>query len=353
MAGEKTEKPTDKKLLDSAKKGQSYKSRDMVVLCILVAGVGFTATRSFNTVVEMYCGFIEKGFKTPPADAARELVFAFLTLSLPIILACVVATVLPSLWQSRLVLATEAIKIDFSALNPVAGFKKLFSMKTVKELVKAVLYLLLTIVVAYAFWVFQRHMLLAQLYVSTTEAGAAWVKAGVILVFYCVAAFIFIIGLDAWVDYLLYIKNLKMEKHEVKQEYKQAEVSSEVKSRRREVHEELLSEQIKSDVAQSQFVLANPTHIAIGVYMDTESLPLPFVSVLETEQKARAVIAYAEKIGIPVVRDIRLTRAIFKVATRYTFVPYELVEEVYKVLFWLLEVEKARAGNGDAPTLAS
>ncbi|HFR2646422.1 TPA: EscU/YscU/HrcU family type III secretion system export apparatus switch protein, partial [Shigella sonnei] len=75
------------------------------------------------------------------------------------------------------------------------------------------------------------------------------------------------------------------------------------KSRRRELHIEILSEQTKSDIRNSKLVVMNPTHIAIGIYFNPEIAPAPFISLIETNQCALAVRKYANEVGIPTVRD--------------------------------------------------
>lgn len=104
---------------------------------------------------------------------------------------------------------------------------------------------------------------------------------------------------------------------------------------------EILSEQVKSDIENSRLIVANPTHIAVGIYFKPELLPIPFISVMETNQRALAVRAYAEKVGVPVVRDIPLARRIFASHRRYSLVSLDEVEEVLRLLMWLEQVENA------------
>jgi|GEM_PF-116575 len=342
MSGEKTELPTQKKLRDSAKKGQSYKSRDIVAACILGAGMLFMTTMSLSGVGTLFEDFLTRGNNISPAYAGEKIFQLFLQVSLPFVGVCIAATVVPSLLQSKFALAFEAIKIDFNALNPVSGFEKIFSLKTVKEFIKALLYLMVFSAVIYMFYHQYRNVLYSLVYAQPSSIATIWLQAGTALVLLCLASFMLIILLDGLVDYYLYIKNLKMEKHEVKQEYKEQEGSQEVKHRRREVHQEILSGQVKGAIEKSDFILANPTHIAIGVYTNTDISPYPFISVLEKNQIALAVIAYAEKHDIPVVRDIPLARRIFKGAKRvYTFIPQDSVEPIFRILQWLKEVELA------------
>ena len=341
MAGEKTELPTQKKLRDSAKKGQSYKSRDIVAACILGAGMLYMSTFSLSGVGTLFEDFITRGNNISPAYAGAKIFELFLQLSLPFVGVCIVATIIPSLLQSKFALAFEAIKIDFNSLNPVSGFQKIFSLKTVKEFIKALLYLMVFIAVVYMFYHQYRNILFSLVYAQPSSIATIWLQAGTTLVLLCLASFMLIILLDGLVDYYLYIKNLKMEKHEVKQEYKEQEGSAEVKHRRKEVHHEILSEQVKHHIDQSDFILANPTHIVIGIYTNIKISPLPLVSVLAKNQTALAVIAYAEKTGTPVVRDIPLARRIFKDARLYSFISQEAVEPIFRILQWLKEVELA------------
>ena len=72
-----------------------------------------------------------------------------------------------------------------------------------------------------------------------------------------------------------------------------------MKQEQRRLGHELLSGEMMGNVEQSTFVLANPTHIAIGVYINAAIAPLPFVSVMETNERALAVIEHAKKMNIP------------------------------------------------------
>ncbi|WP_046155942.1 EscU/YscU/HrcU family type III secretion system export apparatus switch protein [Chromobacterium vaccinii] len=339
---DKTEKPTHKRLRDSAKKGQSFKSKDLIVACLTLAGVVYLV--SFGSLVELMGVFrqaVAHGFQLGMQGYAMAVVWLGIKLLLPIFLLCVLASALPSLLLSGFVLATEALKLNLEALNPVQGFKKLFSLRTVKEVVKAVLYLASFAVAAVVVWRKHKLLLFAQLHGGPMDMAAIWRELLLSLVLTCLGCIALIIVLDSLAEYFLFMKDMKMEKEEVKREMKEQEGNPEVKSRRREVHMEILSEQVKSDVSNSRLIVANPTHIAIGIYFKPELSPIPLVSVLETNQRALAVRAYAEKVGVPVIRDIPLARRIFASHRRYSFISMEEIDAVLRLLVWLEEVENA------------
>lgn len=341
MSDEKTEQPTQHKLKESAEKGESYKSKDAVAATIIVAGMVMISVMSFAEVGEVFKDFISRGNNISIAYATDRAFGLFLSLTLPFVGVCILATVIPSLLQSKFVLAFKAFKFNLDSLNPVNGFKNMFSMKTVKELVKALVYLAIFFVVTLSFFKLYQRMLLDLIYVQAGAIARIWVKAGTSIVLLCLIAFLVVIVLDGIADYLIYIKKQKMDKHEVKQEYKEMEGNPEVKSRRKEVHQELLSASEKTDIEQSNFVLANPTHIAIGIFANPEISPMPLISLVAKGEKALAIIRYAEKHGVPVVRDILVARRLFKEARRYEFIPMEMVEPIFRILVWLKEVELA------------
>jgi len=144
------------------------------------------------------------------------------------------------------------------------------------------------------------------------------------------------------VEYRLYIREMRMEKHEVKQEHKDHNGNPEIKQRRREIGEEL-SAQTQSDVAGSSMILANPTHIAVGIYIHPDYPGLQFVSLRERGNRARKVIALAERVGVPVVRDIPVARAVYARVRRYQFVPAELTTPITRILLWLKDIERNHA----------
>lgn len=341
MSGEKTEEPTQKKLQDSAEKGQSYKSRDIVAATIIAVGLLGLSTVSLSEIGELFKEFISRGDGITSSYVVDRVVKLFLRLTIPFVGICIIATIIPSLIQSKFILAFEAIKLNFDSLNPVNGFKKIFSMKTVKEFVKALLYLAIFVTVTYSFFLFYQHVLLELVYVQTPAIANIWLKAGTNIVLLCLLSFVVIIVIDGLADYFLYIKDLKMDKHEVKQEYKEQEGNMEMKSYRKELRKELLNAQEKTDIEGSNFILANPTHIAIGIYVNINISGLPFVSLVAKGDKAQAIIAYAESHGTPVVRDILVARQLFKNAQRYSFIPMEMIEPIYRILIWLKEVEFA------------
>lgn len=338
----KTEKPTDKKRRDAAKKGQTFKAKDLATTCLMLCGFFYLATDSaLMEVMEVYRRIIASNFETNLGDYVRQLAFLLGRIIAPLILICFVASALPTVIASGLTLAFEALKLNFGALNPINGFKKIFSLRTVKDTVKALLYLACFGIAFYVVWATQKHLLFAQLHGQIVDLFPVWGSLLLRLVLVFLGCILLIVLLDALSEYWLYIKDLKMDKDAVKRERKEQDGSPEIKQRRRDLHLELLSEQVKSDIRGSRVIVANPTHIAVGIYFRPEVTIMPFISLMETNQRALAVRAYAAKVGVPVVTDIALARRIFKTHQRYSFVQNDEIEQVLRLLLWLEEVEQA------------
>jgi len=343
---EKTEQPTDKKQRDSAKKGQSWKAQDLIVLLVTIAGAAFIrfAFPPGHTV-ELFDKALNSGFDIPIAVFAMQAFALFVKWSGLTLLAVLIPATLPSLLLSRFRLGTETVKIDFKAINPISGFKKIFSIRNAKNAAKALLYLTLFLGGIAAFWERRKHILLATGRMELGSLVLVWADLAWELVLYCLGAILCLVVMDTAVEFALYIKDLKMTKDEVKREYKDTQGDPEIKGRRRQLAHEMLNEIQKAEVSQSSFVLANPTHIAIGIYVNRDITDWPFVSIVETNARALAVIAYAEEVGVPVIRNVPLTRGVYRTAQRYEFVDREWLFEVVDILMWLRQVEAAANGE--------
>ncbi|GAB1439382.1 EscU/YscU/HrcU family type III secretion system export apparatus switch protein [Providencia sp.] len=342
---EKTEKPTDKKIKDSAKKGQSYKSKDSVAAIVLVVSAFvFDGMTSFSDLMLLTRKILQSPSNINIDILLWEFFIVFIGILLPILLACFLAGTLLSLLQSRFRLATEAIKLDFTKLNPIAGFKKIFSLNSLKELIKAILYLLVFAVSALVFFYLWRHDIF-MLYRTTIEGMIRqWANLSTTFVIVFLAVALLIIIIDMVTEFFLFIKNLKMEKQEVKKEYKDNEGDPHIKSARKSLHYELLTEEVKSNVRNSTFVMANPTHIAMLIYYDSDIAPLPFLFSKSRGTHAKAIIKYAEQQGIPVVRDIPLARKVWRLYKKDSFIDDTGLEEIMQIISWLVRVELVQMG---------
>lgn len=348
-SAEKTEKPTPQRLKKEGRKGKSYNSRDLIAAAVLLGGLPAIALlSSLDRVGALYVDIARHPTVLSPQLAALAALKGLLVALAPVLLISVVTIALLSLWMSRGIIAAEAVRIDLNRLNPVNGFKNLFSLKVVKDLVRTLLYLLCTALFCWLAIGLWGPDLFALARATPAQLATAWAQRALSFGLGLLAALAPVYLLAGWLDRVLFIREMKMEKHEVKREHKDNETKPEIKRRRRDIADEL-SAQVQADTLGSKVVLANPTHIAIGIFVMDEGPMMPFVSVREKGRRARKVIALAEANGIPVVRDVRLARAVYFNSRRYRFVQSEQIDAVMRLIAWLRDVERAGApDNTDA-----
>lgn len=338
----KTEKPTQKKLQDASKKGQILKSRDLTVSVIMLVGTLYLGyVFDVHHIMSILEYILDHNAKPDIWDYFKAMGIGWLKTIIPFLLVCMFTTILVSWFQSKMQLATEAVKLKFDSLNPVNGLKRIFGLKTVKEFVKAILYIIFFALEIKVFWSNHKSLLFKTLDGDIISLLSDWGEMLFLLILYCLDSMIIVLIFDFIAEYFLFMKDMKMDKQEVKREYKEQEGNPEIKSKRRERHQEILSEQLKSDVSNSRLMIANPTHIAIGIYFKPHLSPIPLISVRETNEVALAVRKYAKEIGIPIITDKKLARKIYATHRRYDYVSFENIDEILRLLLWLEDVENA------------
>ncbi|MCP4884803.1 MAG: hypothetical protein GY908_13560 [Flavobacteriales bacterium] len=265
-AEEKTEEPTDKKFKDSAEEGQTFKFKEIlyffnvffVILTLGAIDIISIVDKSLETIHDM--------------DALQryiDLVWDQIVLAFVVPIAVAIFSVcLPSLMQTKFVIATKALKIDIAKLNPVQGIKNIFSMKTIIELFKSlvihfvgcifiVIWFSLYAPEIFSFIYLTKGDVLSKLY----EEVIFFILLAMTLIFVSTLPF-------SYFEYQQFVKDLKMTKDEVKREQKDQNGNPEIKGKRQEFHRSLLNDSDERDVKRSSVILANPTHLAIGIFFD-------------------------------------------------------------------------------------
>ncbi|HZI12505.1 MAG TPA: EscU/YscU/HrcU family type III secretion system export apparatus switch protein [Myxococcus sp.] len=324
MSGDKTEQPTAKRLREARRKGQLPRSRLLSSSAVLLGGLlgltasapsGFARLRDWTARL-----FLEQ--RAP--GAWEEGLWTAAWLCGPVLGGALAASLLVSLATVGFEADTRHVLPKLERISPVAGLKRLFSLRPLTELARSLGVVLL---VAALVWSEVEE-------VGSDALRAAWLGGaeGLGLLMECLARLAVRLG---WVllvlgvgDYVLarrrHTKDLMMSREEVKREYKESEGDPRHKGHRRAMHRQLAQGGPARGVQKATAVVVNPTHIAVALRYDAGECEAPYLVARARDGAALALREEARRLGIPVVRDIPLARSL---------VHYDLGEPVPEELY--------------------
>ncbi|MBL8151498.1 MAG: type III secretion system export apparatus subunit SctU [Blastocatellia bacterium] len=349
QGGEKTEKPTPKRIKDARKKGNIAKSKDLTNAILFLITVAMLAVlNSFNSRVLLkhmeesmripfMIGHLDLERATDVLAAGGLVLFKVLA---PLLAVNLVIALAVDFMQVGAMFTTETLKPQFDKLNPVNGFKGIFfQKKTYIELLKTILKIVILTGLFYV--IFKNHMSL----LIIAARRSVWYSAsltGQILfdVSIKVGGFFLAIGVaDFGLQHHLWIKDLMMSKYEVKQEYKQDEGDPHNKAARKRLHRELLQHNAVQDVKKADVVIVNPTHIAVAIRYNKEEMDAPQIIAKGEMLMAEKILEIARENNIPVMRNVPLAHALNKLEEGEE-IPEELYEAVAEVLNWVYKLHR-------------
>ncbi|PRO65214.1 flagellar biosynthesis protein FlhB [Alkalicoccus urumqiensis] len=348
FAQEKTEQATPKKRKDSRQKGQVAKSTDVntsfillfVFLLFWIAGgfvvEGLLRMTEYTLTDYMLMELTEANLHTMLLTYSFE---AFL-ITAPVMLAAAVAGITANLMQVGTLFAPEAIKFKLEKINPLKGFKRIFSTRALVEFLKSMLKIsLVGLVTGSVIWFYLDDLLRLGLY-SVYDSSAL---IGNLIVIMGLAVGFLLIFL-AMLDYLYqkydFEKNIRMSKQDVKDEHKKAEGDPLIKSKIKEKQRQMAMNRMMQEVPKADVVITNPTHYAVALKYDDDSMDAPVITAKGVDYIALKIKNTAKNHHVITVENRPLARALYAEADIGDQVPETLFKGVAEVLAYVYRIQK-------------
>jgi flagellar biosynthetic protein FlhB len=350
--GEKTEQPTDKRLREARRKGQVTKSQDLTSALLWLAALAALwlggssivsglaeSMRETLSKAALFEGDLDAGVALAAlADGLAAMAWALAPL-LAVLFLMALAT---SFLQVGPVFSFEAVKMNAVRLNPSENFKqKFFKSRPYIELSKTILKLAVaSIIVCTSLWG-ARFDLLRLSGEGVAQAASLTLSLGIGIGLKVGLVFLLAGAVDYFLQRFLYLKELRMTKQEVKQEFKESEGDPLIKGARRQLHLEILAQNMVAAVKGADVVVINPTHVAVALKYDTAVMDAPTVVAKGAGVIAAQIRRVAEESKVPIMRDVPLARTLFDLEVDAE-VPEELYEAVAVVLRWVYNLARER-----------
>jgi flagellar biosynthesis protein FlhB len=341
----KTEQPSQRKLGRARERGQVIQSREINNLFMLSAGAVLMLLMAPSVAARMattLARFLDPARLIAGGGILWEAVGALLgelaqALILPVLLLVAMA-IAASLLQTGLVLAVEKVGFNPSRLSLVAGFQRLFSLRSALELLKNIAKVALVLAVSALLLVPELHHLPAL--ISMNPAALAAQILHLLLRF--LLGVLVLVALLALLDYgyqrLSFMRQMRMSKQEVKEEHKQAEGDPTVKARLRQIRMERARRRMMAAVPSASVVVTNPTHYAVALKYEMGSKGAPRLVAKGADLIAKRIREIAEENDVPLVENPPLARALYaNVELDHEIPPehYKAVAEIISYVFRL------------------
>ena len=346
----KTEKATPKKRRDERKKGNVFLSQDAVAVVTLL-GSFFTFWLMAGEIGEQLAGFM--GFCFSKVDLAgglslgdmiHELVMQSLGLLtrsvLPITLVTACCAVVATFAQTRLLVSSELMKPKFSRINPLEGFKRLFSLKSVINALKGLLKISILMVIVYMSIEGMFHESAKYLYVELLASAQHLFSEGMSMIVKIGIAFIALAAVDFFYQRWDYERNLRMSKQEIKEEYKQTEGDPQIKGKIKEMQRKRAMSRMMQQVPKADVVIRNPTHFAVALRYKPDQDAAPIVLAKGQDSLALRIVKIAEENKVAVVENVPLARALYADTELDQEIPPELYNPVAEVLVYIFRLNE-------------
>jgi flagellar biosynthetic protein FlhB len=348
-AGEKTEQPTHRKLEDALKKGQIPQSAEVQTVFVLLgalAALTFAGREIWGQLVGatvMTLGHLHDTSIT--ADSLQGYgvsgVFILLKCAGPVVLATSLAGLLAGAIQNRFNTASEVLTPDLSRINPVEGFKRIFSARMfVPSTVGAVKFGFIFAVTYSEIHNILNDPIFTQA-VSTSRLAEFLGGTCLHIVLRVSLGMIVIAAADYGYQFWRTQRDLMMTKQELKDEAKNSESNQRVKSARRK-RRAISKAKSLAEVPTADVIVTNPTHIAIALRYDRKTMKAPRVVAKGIRLNAQKIREIAEQHQVPIIENKPLARMLFKHGRVGGEIPANLYAAVAEILAWVYKVNRYR-----------
>lgn len=345
---EKTEKATPKKLRDARKKGQVAKAQDFpsaftfivsIASVLMLSGFLFETLGSYMIMTfRSISGNID--LRHMAEGYIGQALYVIMQCSMPTLLITVITGILCNFIIIGPMFSPEAFKPDLKRLNPVTNIKNIFKFKTVFELLKSIFKIAGAFVLIYSVVYNSVPEIVAT--AALPLIGSAEVFSSFLLkVIIRVGIFFIAIALfDLIYQKKNFAKEMKMEKFEVKQEHRDTEGDPHIKSKRRQVAQEIAYQEGPTGTKRAKAVITNPIHIAVAVEYHEETEPAPRIVTMGKGIIADMIVKIAQESNVPIMRNVTLAHTLFEKGKIGDFIPEETYQAVAEILKWLEKIEE-------------
>jgi len=344
----KTEDPTQKRLTDAREEGNVANSREITNLAMLLGATIFVATMMpwvAERVAAHLAFFLAKADRIHIVPEAMSVGFVELVTTIAPYLALPVALfmlmgVVAQVGQVGFLVSPKSLQPKLEKINPISGFKRMFSLKQVLEVVKGILKIITIALIAS---LVLKPVLDAPAHFVDQDILATLhdFQHSIIVLLVGVVLFMVVIALiDLLYTRHKHFEDLKMTKQEVKDEHKNMEGDPQVKRRVQQLRVERTRQRMMQAVPDADVVITNPTHFAVALSYKMESMAAPRLVAKGQDHLALRIRAVAEENEVPIVENPPLARALYASVELDQEIPPEHYQAVAEVIGYVMRLKK-------------
>ncbi|HOV26874.1 MAG TPA: flagellar biosynthesis protein FlhB [Pseudobacteroides sp.] len=346
---DKTEKATPKRRQDARKKGQVLQSKEITsafILLFMFAALRLLGGYMYNEIIFFIKKVLTEYVKMPDLYTVNGIsklfilsFVEFLKISGPILAVALITGLVAEYAQVGFLFTTENLGFKFSRINPLSGLKRIFSLRSVVELVKSIIKLAIVGYIAYSYIKSEADNLLTIMELDAIGVATYITSTVINIALRICIALVFIAAVDYIYQWYEYEKSLKMSKQEIKEEYKQTEGNPEIKSKIRQKQRQISMRRMLNDVPSADVVITNPTHYAVAIKYDSNISPAPKVIAKGQDYLAQRIKEIAKENRVEIVENKPLARSLYDSVEVGQEIPEEMYQAVAEILAFVYSIK--------------
>ena len=344
--GEKTEPATSKKLNDIRKEGQVAKSKELItavslmslfiILKIYLSKLGTGLIDVYTQVYNSISKVVDDSYNGLPIRTAgsvmQQVIIDMIKLVIPILLVAIVIAILGNMLQQKWMVTAKPLQPKFSKISPISGFKRMFSVRQLVELIKSIAMISIIMIVVYNTVKSKMNVVLT-FYVVGLNPALSTIGSIIIDLGIKISAVFLIVGFaDLFYQRIKFKNDNMMTKQEIKDEFKNTEGDPQVKGQIKRRMQEVSRRRMMQQLPEADVVITNPTHFAVALKYEPDAGKAPVVIAKGADYLAFQIKDKAKEYNIAIVENKPLARILYHNIDIGMEIPPELYQAVAEIL---------------------
>ncbi len=344
--GEKTEPATSKKLNDIRKEGQVAKSKELItavslmslfiILKVYLSKLGTGLIDVYTQVYNSISKVVDDSYSglqiRTAGSVMQQVIIDMIKLVIPILLVAIVIAILGNMLQQKWMVTAKPLQPKFSKISPISGFKRMFSVRQLVELIKSIAMISIIMIVVYNTVKSKMNVLLTfydvGLNTALSTVGSIIIDLGI-----KISAVFLIVGFaDLFYQRIKFKNDNMMTKQEVKDEFKNTEGDPQVKGQIKRRMQEVSRRRMMQQLPEADVVITNPTHFAVALKYEPDAGKAPVVIAKGADYLAFQIKDKAKEYNIAIVENKPLARILYHNIDIGMEIPPELYQAVAEIL---------------------